>query len=696
MPYSKDTRKGESGPSRISWCTLLALLLSATAPQVFAEDMEVAGFVENNSNFRENRGLSKFRNTAQAEFAKNISGAFKTSNLSFNATFRATYDGVYDLNDDEWGNDAGGSIMLENGSALGPGGPGTGPSSVPHGGGFSFGKGGPPTLGFGPSTSWPSPPFPSSTVSPNAFFGLPGVIGRPNPNDGLELLNGEISRENGGIAFGVPVQGCDKDRRGCKQLQDYMDLDKNEMAWSDFNDRWDWIREFYVNGNYDLANDNQVGFKVGKQQIVWGRTDLFRVLDVLNPVDYSRNNIYDELEDIRIPMWMAEVEYRWGATDFFDDINLSFVWNFDKFRPNNLGQAGQPYQILDAGSLFRGLSNCWENGCTVSNFPIPGPEGGLAGLGAVDFGPGVIGIRDVDLPDWSLSNTQVGIKIEGVKNDIGFSLNFLETRQQLPSLHGDVPSIDPFSPFDIDDYDYSLAFDVEFPRVTLVGGSLDLYWDAIKSAFRIEVAHTDGEEFADTSVPDLYSESKVVRWVVGWDRNTFIPFLNKNRAFLISAQAFGQHLLDHNEYTGAATPGLPPPGKVGMADWEDNYLFTLLLQGWYLNDRLNPQIIMAHDYEAGHTTIAPAIEWIMDDHWQFTLRANVKIDDGVETWDDVRSAIPYPGLSAALTGGATTALAGTPSNGSLSGANPLGRFRDGPLGMAQEEDEIQITVRYRF
>jgi hypothetical protein len=24
---------------------------------------------------------------------------------------------------------------------------------------------------------------------------------------------------------------------------------------------------------------------------VWGRTDLFRVLDVLNPVDYSRNNI---------------------------------------------------------------------------------------------------------------------------------------------------------------------------------------------------------------------------------------------------------------------------------------------------------------------------------------------------------------------------------------------------------------------
>jgi len=95
-------------------------------------------------------------------------------------------------------------------------------------------------------------------------------------------------------------------------------------------------------------------------------------------------------------------------------------------------------------------------------------------------------------------------------------------------------------------------------------------------------------------------------------------------------------------------------------------------------------------------TIAPAIEWLYNDHWQFTLRANWKWDDGVSDWDDNRSAIPYPGLSYALTGGATGALAGTPSNGSLRGANPLGRFRDGPIGMAQMEDEIQLTIRYRF
>ena len=103
---------------------------------------------------------------------------------------------------------------------------------------------------------------------------------------------------------------------------------------------------------------NQLGIRLGRQQIVWGRTDLFRVLDVINPVDFSRNNIYDELEDIRIPLWMLQLEYRFGATQTFDDLNFSVVWNFDKFRPANLGQAGTPNIILDAGSFFRGMKNC--------------------------------------------------------------------------------------------------------------------------------------------------------------------------------------------------------------------------------------------------------------------------------------------------------------------------------------------------
>jgi hypothetical protein len=157
------------------------------------------------------------------------------------------------------------------------------------------------------------------------------------------------------------------------------------------------------------------------------------VLDVINPVDFSRNNIYDELSDIRIPMWIAQVEYRMGASETMQDRNLQFVWNFDKFRPNNLGQCGSPNAILDAGCFFRGMANLWDNGGTVANFANVAP----GTLLATNFGPGQIGLNEVHLPSWSLSNTQFGVKYEGVtQGGLSFSLNALTYRSQLPSLHG--------------------------------------------------------------------------------------------------------------------------------------------------------------------------------------------------------------------------------------------------------------------
>jgi hypothetical protein len=47
---------------------------------------------------------------------------------------------------------------------------------------------------------------------------------------------------------------------------------------------------------------------LGKQQVVWGKTDGFRVTDVVNPLDY-RNTTATEFLDSRIPLWMLNLEY---------------------------------------------------------------------------------------------------------------------------------------------------------------------------------------------------------------------------------------------------------------------------------------------------------------------------------------------------------------------------------------------------
>lgn len=612
-----------------------SLALTPLTSVMAEEEMQFTGYYENATFVRDSAGLSKFRNTVQVNADKKFGtlGQLNFNNVAFHGTFRGTYDGVYDLNSSEYGSGAGGAVDLENNIA------GAG-STVPHGGGIR---------------------------PPGTFFGFNDAR---NPNGGMIVLGENLHKTRGGVAFGVPVRPCDKDSRGC--IDDYLDYSSNDLRFPEFNERLDFIRELYVDFDNELPNGDILSWRLGKQQVIWGRTDLFRVLDVINPVDFSRNNIYDELEDIRIPMWIAKADWRMGAGEVFDDLNLSFVWNFDKFRPHNLGQCGQPNSILDAGCFFRGMNNLWENGGTVANF--------AGGNIATDFGPGQIGIRKAHMPSWSLSNSQFGIKLEGVYGDFGFSLNALTYRSQLPSLRGGIPAQNAFTG-ETAVWPSLIAFDIHFPRVNLIGGSMDYYSQAIDTVFRFEVAHTEGEEFANTLQSRLFSESDVTRYVIGADKNIFIPFLNPGRAFLFSGQLFGQHIHEHQLEDR-------PLGKAGMPDWEQNWIGTLLVKGWWMNDRLSPQVIVAHDFKAQATAIAPSVEYLFSDNLKIVAGANFKVGRGAREFDDCRSCNPWdPFTSYGLPEGVSAGL---------SGYEPLGRFRAGPIGMAQKEDELQLTLRYSF
>lgn len=598
-------------------------------------------FYENHTVYRDHgMGLSKFRNTIQAESDKSLGDGW-----GFHSVLRGTYDGVYDLNSSKYGNDAGGAVQLQskNGSGI-----------------VNWGHG---------------------DVSTGAFhFGFDTVA---NPNQGLALLGSGWHTNDGGVAFGVPVRPCDADRRGCTDFGGYGNLTKNELSAPEFNSKADFLREAYVKKTFGLSDGTDLFVKVGRQQIVWGRTDLFRVLDVFNPVDYSRNNIYDELQDIRIPLWSAQAEWRLGGSDMMQDRNIQFVWSFDQFRANNLGQCGQPNGVLDAGCFFRGMKNLWDNGGTVQNFA----GGGLA----TDFPAHSIGIRNVNLPKWKDSGS-FGLKYEGVsKEGTSFSLNYLTYRSQLPSLHGGKGAYDPFAGTWGSSWPYLIAFDMEFPRIQMIGGSADFQSEALGASFRFEGALTSGEEFANTARPELYSKNNVFRSVIGIDRPMFIPFINPNRTTLISAQLFYQHIFNH-EVRDACNNGFGCT-KVGMPDWENNVIGTLLIKGFMNGDRVSPQLILARDFQAHAWVAAPQIEWSTSDNVKFTLGANIKGRDGQERYafDDARNQQPFPALYGGPGGN------GSPGPwGGLSGIEPLGRFRAGPIGTAFNQNDLYFMMRYKF
>lgn len=60
------------------------------------------------------------------------------------------------------------------------------------------------------------------------------------------------------------------------------------------------------------------GLRIGKQQVVFGETEGIRVVDVLNPLDYSEFLLQD-FEEMRIPTWMFNYRHR------FDNFTTQFV-----------------------------------------------------------------------------------------------------------------------------------------------------------------------------------------------------------------------------------------------------------------------------------------------------------------------------------------------------------------------------------
>jgi len=104
--------------------------------------------------------------------------------------------------------------------------------------------------------------------------------------------------------------------------------DKVEKDQEDDIELRDTYLDFSI-GNLDL--------RVGKQQIVWGEAVGLFFADVVNPKDL-REFILPEFDQIRIPVWAADIEYYAG------DNYLELVW-IPLLEFNELGVSGSEFEF---------------------------------------------------------------------------------------------------------------------------------------------------------------------------------------------------------------------------------------------------------------------------------------------------------------------------------------------------------------
>jgi len=152
------------------------------------------------------------------------------------------------------------------------------------------------------------------------------------------------------------------------------------------------LREFYL----ELPSDNYY-FTLGKQQVVWGKADGLKVLDIVNPQSY-REFILEDFDDSRIPQWMANIETTVGEWD------TQFLWIPD-----------QSYHVLATeGGLYM----------PTSSLILPEPQAGVS-----------VTVKPFKRPGRTLMDSDIGLRLSRFWKGWDLSLNYLYQYDNFALLH---------------------------------------------------------------------------------------------------------------------------------------------------------------------------------------------------------------------------------------------------------------------
>lgn len=151
------------------------------------------------------------------------------------------------------------------------------------------------------------------------------------------------------------------------------------------------LREFYY--ETELGH---IFWTLGKQQIVWGKADGLKVLDVVNPQDFGEF-ILDDFDDSRIPLWTVNAELPIG------DSLLQLIWVPD-----------QTYNIIPESDALYAFT---------SPLLIPAVPQETA-----------VDLQTLDKPDRFFSDADYGMRLSSFINGWDISLNYFYHYHDNPVL----------------------------------------------------------------------------------------------------------------------------------------------------------------------------------------------------------------------------------------------------------------------
>lgn len=331
------------------------------------------------------------------------------------------------------------------------------------------------------------------------------------------------------------------------------------------------LREAYIDLKFRGV---PLSIRAGRQQIVWGETDNFRMLDRANSLDLTWH-FQQEIpapafgwDEIRRPFWMLKFLYDLDNVWKFSQSYLEWYWNPGDWRPAKQAFLPRPWglRFYDPlqnpydGAFFFGSCAADTNPNTVTSGPRRGQPACTRLIGGTKlFGQG-------DYERNPLDNSQVGVRYHGISpQGIEFTLNYFYQR----FAGDDGTNYAPLKVLLSNPENSARAgrlyskgiFPAEAfnPYVHTIGASANYSDEAYTQAvFRFETVYDVGVPFFDlqkvgvVSTPALPGVTKKNMWkgMIAFDRPTWIRMLNKKSTVFLTGQFFWHYLVNNPECKG--------------------------------------------------------------------------------------------------------------------------------------------------
>ncbi|MEW5011104.1 MAG: DUF1302 family protein [Cycloclasticus sp.] len=497
------------------------------------------------------------------------------------------------------------------------------------------------------------------------------------------------------------------------------------------------VKELFIDGIID-----DWWLRLGKQQVVWGKTDFFRMQDIVNPMDFGQHFFLDAFEDIRIPQWAASLQYKAGDIGPFGETAITAVWNFDEFVPTGLGHASQAWahpfaKQIGTFALFNTYFSPEPCVSAATQVAAGAPASTVctAGDGRIPSGFGIdVGLSEFEMPEHKLSNTEFGGRFEFKLGEVRFalshyyhwgdspvfkfnSINLNTTANGLAantandalvfgltdagggsSLETPITVMSPEEGIAFVAATSTVAAQQAAAQAAIDQGNASLFYKTGTTAGGLtsvvfDQVHTTGLSFdyfddntgmvfrveSSYSFDELVNNTYKADWV---DTSDVFRFsLGIDRPTMIRALNPTRSFFLSAQMFNTHYLDYEGDKDAGFVANENNYIWTFFAQTQYMRDRLIPNAFYVYEDGSNTHLYGASIQYLLDNH--FSVKGGIHVISGGEdnqTFD--------VGPFSSFTGAATTPTANVQQA-------VFGFAKEG-IGALRDNDEIYLQLQYQF